>query len=55
MQQDLANLAEKRNQELLNVLKQQKGVTAKNVKVQTAKGLNSYRGKPMYKVTVDVK
>jgi len=55
MQQDLTNLAEKRNQELLNVLKQQKGVTAKNVKVQTAKGLNSYRGKPMYKVTVDVK
>ena len=55
MQQDLANLAEKRNQELLNVLKQQKGVTAKNVKVQTAKSLNSYRGKPMYKVTVDVK
>ncbi len=55
MQQDLANLAEKRNQELLNVLKQQKGVTAKNVKVQTAKGLNSYRGKPMYKVTVDVR
>lgn len=55
MQQDLANLAEKRNQELLKVLKQQKGVTAKNLKVQTAKGLNSYRGKPMYKVTVDVK
>ena len=55
MQKDLSDLAEKRNQELLNVLKQQKGVTAKNLKVQTAKGLNSYRGKPMYKVTVDVK
>ena len=55
MQKDLTDLANKRNQELLNVLKQQKGVTAKNVKVQTAKGLNSYRGKPMYKVTVDVK
>ncbi len=55
MQKDLSDLAEKRNQELLKVLKQQKGVTAKNLKVQTAKGLNSYRGKPMYKVTVDVK
>ena len=55
MEHDLTDLASKRNQELLNVLKQQKGVTAKNVKVQTAKGLNSYRGKPMYKVTVDVK
>ena len=55
MEHDLTDLANKRNQELLNVLKQQKGVTAKNVKVQTAKGLNSYRGKPMYKVTVDVK
>lgn len=55
MEKDLTDLAEKRNQELLKVLKQQKGVTAKNLKVQTAKGLNSYRGKPMYKVTVDVK
>ena len=55
MEHDLTDLASKRNQELLNVLKQQKGVTAKNLKVQTAKGLNSYRGKPMYKVTVDVK
>ena len=55
MQKDLSDLAEKRNQELLKVLKQQKGVTAKNLKVQTVKGLNSYRGKPMYKVTVDVK
>lgn len=55
MEKDLTDLAEKRNQELLKVLKQQKGVTAKNLKIQTAKGLNSYRGKPMYKVTVDVK
>ena len=55
MEHDLTDLASKRNQELLKVLKQQKGVTAKNLKVQTAKGLNSYRGKPMYKVTVDVK
>ena len=55
MEHDLTDLASKRNQELLKVLKQQTGVTAKNLKVQTAKGLNSYRGKPMYKVTVDVK
>jgi len=56
LQQELASLATKRNEDLLKVLKQQKGVTAKNLKVITApKGnLNSYRGKPMYKISVDI-
>ena len=53
---ELADLAAKRNDDLLKVLQQQKGVTKKNLKVITAPadGLASHRGKAMYKVTVDV-
>ncbi len=53
---ELAALAKKRNEDLLKVLTQQKGVTKKNVQVITAPAgaLGSYRGKPMYKVTIDV-
>ena len=56
MRKELSTLADKRNQDLLKVLQQQKGVTKKNVKVITAPadGLAKYRGKAMYKVTVDV-
>lgn len=56
LKKELAELATKRNQELLKVLRQQAGVTKKNVKVITApaKELSSHRGKPMYKVTIDV-
>lgn len=56
LQQELADLATKRNEDLLKVLKQQNGVTAKNLKVITAPkaSLNGYRGKPMYKISVDV-
>ena len=53
---ELADLAAKRNDDLLKVLQQQKGVTKKNLKVITAPagGLVSHKGKAMYKVTVDV-
>lgn len=53
---ELSELAKKRNEDLLKVLTQQKGVTKKNVQVITApaNALSSYRGKPMYKVTIDV-
>ena len=53
---ELTTLAKKRNEDLLKVLTQQKGVTKKNVQVITAPAgaLGSYRGKPMYKVTIDV-
>lgn len=56
LRQELADMAEKRNQEMQKVLLQQSGVTAKNIKVTTApkSELNSYRGKAMYKVTIDV-
>lgn len=56
LQQELSTLAEKRNEDLLKALKQQQGVSAKNLKVMTApkSKLNGYRGKPMYKITVDV-
>ena len=56
LKKELAELATKRNQDLLKVLQQQAGVTKKNVKVITAPAgsLSSHRGKPMYKVTVDV-
>ena len=56
LRKELSALADKRNQDLLKVLQQQKGVTKKNVKVITAPadGLAKYRGKAMYKVTVDV-
>lgn len=56
LQQEINALAEKRNQELQKVLLQQKGVTAKNIKIMTAPRdqLNGYRGKALYKVTIDV-
>lgn len=56
VKKELSTLASERNQDLLKVLKQQKGVTKKNIKVLTApaKDLQNHRGKPMYKVTIDV-
>jgi len=56
LKKELAELAAKRNADLLKVLQQQPGVTKKNLKVITAPagGLSGHRGKPMYKVTVDV-
>ena len=56
LRKELTALANKRNEELLKVLTQQKGVTKKNVKVITApaNALGSHRGKAMYKVTIDV-
>ena len=56
LKKELAELAAKRNDDLLKVLMQQNGVTKKNIKVITAPAgaLNSHRGKAMYKVTIDV-
>lgn len=56
LQQEIAALADKRNQEMQKVLLQQKGVTAKNIKILNApkSSLSSHRGKAMYKITVDV-
>ena len=56
LRKEIAALAETRNQELLKVLLQQKGVTKKNIKVMTAPAnlLSSHRGKALYKVVVDV-
>ncbi len=56
LRKEISALAEQRNQDLLKVLQQQKGVTKKNIKVNTAPAnkLSSHRGKAMYKVTVDV-
>ena len=56
LRKEVAALAETRNQELLKVLLQQKGVTKKNIKVMTAPAnqLSSHRGKALYKVVVDV-
>ncbi len=56
LKKELAELAEKRNQDLMKVLKQQNGVTAKNLKIITAPkaALNSHSRKPLYKITVDV-
>lgn len=53
---ELATLASKRDEDLLKVLMQQNGVTKKNIKVFTAPAgeLSAYKGKAMYKVTVDV-
>ena len=53
---ELATLASKRDEDLLKVLMQQNGVTKKNIKVLTAPAgeLSAYKGKAMYKVTVDV-
>lgn len=56
LKKELAELAVKRNDDLLKVLMQQNGVTKKNIKVITAPAgaLNSHNRKAMYKVTVDV-
>ena len=56
LKKELAELAAKRNDDLLKVLMQQNGVTKKNIKVITAPAgaLNSHNRKAMYKVTVDV-
>jgi len=56
MMKVLPQMAAKRNADLLKVLREQPGVTKNNVKVVTAPRdqLRSYKGKPMYKVTIDV-
>lgn len=54
--QELSAMAEKRNQEMLKVLKQQPSVNDKNVVIKTApaKDLKGHNRKAMYKVNVDV-
>lgn len=49
-------MADKRNQEMMKTLQQQKGVTQKNLQVITAprKDLVNYKGKPAYKVQLDL-
>ncbi|MBR6941578.1 MAG: DUF748 domain-containing protein, partial [Fibrobacter sp.] len=56
MMKVLPQMAAKRNADLLKVLREQPGVTKNNVKIITAPRdqLRSYKGKPMYKVTIDV-
>ena len=56
LKKELAELAAKRNDDLLKVLMQQNGVTKKNIKVITAPAadLANHNRKAMYKVTVDV-
>lgn len=56
MMKVLPQMAAKRNADLLKVLREQPGVTKNNIKVITAPRdqLRSYKGKPMYKVTIDV-
>lgn len=56
LEKEIFAMADKRNQEMLKVLQQQKGVTKKNVQVITAtrKDLVNYKGKPAYKVQLDV-
>jgi len=56
MMKVLPQMATKRNNDLLKVLRAQPGVTKKNLKVITAPrdALRSYKDKPMYKVDVDV-
>lgn len=56
LQRDIGSLASKRNAELNKILRQQHGINAKNIRVITAgkDDLSSYKGKPKYKVTVDV-
>lgn len=57
LEKEILNNAGKRNQEMQRVLQKQKGVTKKNIKVITAprKDLVKHKGKPMYKVMLDVK
>ncbi len=56
MMKALPEMANKRNADLLKVLRGQAGVTKKNLKVISAprESLRSYKGKPMYKVIVDL-
>ena len=56
MMKVLPQMATKRNNDLLKVLRAQPGVTKKNLKVITAPrdALRGYKDKPMYKVDVDV-
>ena len=56
MMKVLPQMATKRNNDLLKVLRAQPGVTKKNLKVITAPrdALRGYKDKPMYKVNVDV-
>lgn len=56
LEKELLEMANKRNQELLKTLQQQKGVTKKNVTITTAprSELAKHKGKPAYKVQVDV-
>ena len=56
MMKVLPQMATKRNNDLLKVLRAQPGITKKNLKVITAPrdALRNYKDKPMYKVTVDV-
>ena len=56
MMKVLPQMASKRNNDLLKVLRAQPGVTKKNLKVITAPrdALRGYKDKPMYKVNVDV-
>ncbi len=56
MMKVLPQMATKRNNDLLKVLRAQPGVTKKNLKVITAPrdALRCYKDKPMYKVDVDV-
>lgn len=54
--QELSAMAEKRNQEMLKVLKQQSSVNDNNIIIKTApaKDLKSHNRKAMYKIVVDV-
>lgn len=56
LEKELLEKANKRNQELLKTLQQQKGVTKKNVTITTAprSELAKHKGKPAYKVQLDV-
>lgn len=53
---ELAAKAEKRNADLLHALRQQAGVTEKNVQAVTAPApaLARHKGKPMYKVSLEI-
>lgn len=56
LEKEIFAMANKRNQEMLKVLQQQKGITKKNLQVITAPraDLVNYKGKPAYKVQLDV-
>ena len=56
LEKELLELSNKRNQDLLKTLQQQKGVNKKNLTITTAPRaeLAKFRGKPTYKVQLDV-